>query len=585
MFRRAITSKNFWPLAFLIIAGVLACRTLIFQEGYFNMHDDLQMMRQLEMEKCLKDGQIPCRWVPDMGYGYGFPLFNYYPPLPYYFGQIFRVFGFSFVMTAKLNFASAIIISGITMYFFAKKLLGRKAAVLSAVFYMWAPYHAVDVFVRGAMNESWGLVWFPLILLFAYQIIVAKKNISRWVIGLAFSFAAILLSHNLMTLIFTPVLALWVAVFVLLKKEFKKLIPLALSGLWAFGLAAFFSIPVLLEENLINLERFREGYYVIEGHFASIEQLFLSRFWGYGESVWGFTNDGMSFQVGHLHWASVIAVSLLLLTTILTIAKKVSFKKSVTEKFLKDDAMVSIIFMIFVGLVSTFMIHPRSASVWRYLDFMKIIQFPWRYLSIVIFATSFVAGSIVWFLKKEMLKTAVVVVLSIFIVIFNWNYFLPNGGRMGALTDEQKFSGMAWELQQKATIQDYLPNTVLLPVISARVDPVEVMEGEGKISMISDEKSTDWVSFKINVTSPKAQVRINVHQFPDWKVYVDNVQVEDYIDDDELWGRVFFDITEGEHVVYAELTDTWPRYVGNMLTVVSLGIMVIVLFRINTKNA
>ncbi|MGB6881820.1 MAG: hypothetical protein WBD86_00765, partial [Microgenomates group bacterium] len=80
--RKISSNPNFWPIVVVLVFAILAGRSLIFQSGYFNMHDDLQMMRQLEMEKCFKDFQIPCRWVPDMGYGFGFPLFNFYPPLP-----------------------------------------------------------------------------------------------------------------------------------------------------------------------------------------------------------------------------------------------------------------------------------------------------------------------------------------------------------------------------------------------------------------------------------------------------------------------------------------------------------------------
>src|SRR3972149_11780083 len=100
LLRKIISHGNFWPLLVVIFFGLLAGRTLL-PSGYFNMHDDLQMMRQLEMEKCFLGLQVPCRWVPDMGYGFGFPLFNYYPPLPYLIGQVFRFVGVSFVNTAK----------------------------------------------------------------------------------------------------------------------------------------------------------------------------------------------------------------------------------------------------------------------------------------------------------------------------------------------------------------------------------------------------------------------------------------------------------------------------------------------------
>ena len=62
--------SNKFILVLIFIVGVLAARSL-FTSGYFIMHDDLQMMRQLTMEKCFQDSQIPCRWSPDMGYGFG----------------------------------------------------------------------------------------------------------------------------------------------------------------------------------------------------------------------------------------------------------------------------------------------------------------------------------------------------------------------------------------------------------------------------------------------------------------------------------------------------------------------------------
>src|SRR3990172_6053422 len=98
LIKKMTSNSNFWPLVVVILFGLMAAKGLI-GSGYFNMHDDLQMMRQLEMEKCFLDRQIPCRWVPDMGYGYGFPLFNFYPPLPYLVGQIIRLLGFQFVDT------------------------------------------------------------------------------------------------------------------------------------------------------------------------------------------------------------------------------------------------------------------------------------------------------------------------------------------------------------------------------------------------------------------------------------------------------------------------------------------------------
>ena len=58
IFKKLVLIRRY-PILIAVFFAVLAGRTLIFQGGYFNMHDDLQVMRQLEMEKCIIDGQIP----------------------------------------------------------------------------------------------------------------------------------------------------------------------------------------------------------------------------------------------------------------------------------------------------------------------------------------------------------------------------------------------------------------------------------------------------------------------------------------------------------------------------------------------
>jgi hypothetical protein len=304
--KKVYLSSNFWPMLIVILFAIVACKGLI-GSGYFNMHDDLQMMRQLEMEKCFLTLQIPCRWVPDMGYGFGFPLFNFYPPLPYLVGEIFRLFSISYVDTVKLTFIFSFVASGISMYFLAKEFWGKWGGVMSSIFYVWAPYHSVDIYVRGAMNESFALIFFPLILLFGYKLIISKKSQAKYIIFLALSWAGLLLSHNLMALIFGPVFAGWCLLWLIKSKDFRKIINLGIAGVLSFGLAAFFTLPVTLEQNLVHTETLVQGYYDYSAHFATIKQLLFSRFWGYGPSVWE-ANDGLTFQVGYLHWiiASII---------------------------------------------------------------------------------------------------------------------------------------------------------------------------------------------------------------------------------------------------------------------------------------
>lgn len=555
--------KSNLPVLIVLVAGILASRTLLFQKGYFNMHDDLQMMRQLSMEKCFLDGQIPCRWVPDMGYGYGFPLFNFYPPLPYLVGEVFRVLGFSFVATVKLTFALSIILSGLAMYFLAKEFFGKSGGVVSAIFYIWAPYHAVDVYVRGAMNESWALVFFPLIFLFSYRLIYlagVKAHPRGEVLLLALSYTGLLLSHNLMVLIFTPVFLAWCALWLwrLKPKNLAFVIwNLALSGITALGLSAFFTIPAIFENGYTWIKSQLIGYYDYTAHFVSLKQLLISRFWGYGPSVWMEADDKMSFQIGHVHWLLSLIIGGWWLVA--------SLRK---KRPLIHNSLFLIPFLFFVGWLAAFMTHVRSTPIYQIFTFLDLVQFPWRFLTIVIFAFSFLAGAIVFWLKNKFAY----LFICLFIIGFNWAYFLPEGGKMGKLTDAEKFSGAAWDLQQTAGIYDYLPLTAKEAPKSPQKVLAEIMEGGGEISEM--KQGTNWAEF--SVTSDQSSViRINILKFPGWRVWVDGKEVEIKIPEEEKWGRMWLDVPAGEHLISAKFTNTPVRTVSNLVSVLAWGFLLL----------
>ena len=88
--------KKYYGLLIVLALSFWAIKPL-FISGFFPMHDDTQVARVFEMGKMLKEGTFPVRWVPDLGYGYGYPLFNFYAPLAYYVGGFFMLLGFLFL--------------------------------------------------------------------------------------------------------------------------------------------------------------------------------------------------------------------------------------------------------------------------------------------------------------------------------------------------------------------------------------------------------------------------------------------------------------------------------------------------------
>lgn len=560
LIKKILVKKNVIPLLIVVVFALLAARTLFKPGTYFIMHDDLQMMRQLELEKCFKDFQIPCRWTPDMGYGFGFPLFNYYPPLPYLIGEIFRLFSFSFVMTAKLTFALAFVGSGITMYFFAKEFFGRTGGVLASIFYVWAPYHAVDIYVRGAMNESWALVWFPLIFLSAYRLIKDEK-IFKWITILALSWAALFMSHNIMVLIFAPFFAVWILLLLIRGKKWGRLPQLVISGIAAFFLSAFFLIPVFIERKYVHINTLISGYYEYWAHFVSVNQLFISRFWGDGPSTFG-TNDGLSFQIGFAHWILPLAAILVLLYSLLKRRKKYSLKV--------DNIIFATMFLFILGGLSIFMTHTKSFYVWQLFPILSFVQFPWRFLTLAIFGLSFTVGFIPYFIEKTYKKSGkraslIFILLSVTaVLILNWNYFKPV--RSGPLTDEQKFSGEAWRLQQQAGILDYLPATAKEPPDSQQKTVAEVVAGEAKILDVTE--GTNWAKVSVDAQNDSS-LRINILKFPVWTAKIDGKNAIIYIPGDENWGRMYVNVPQGVHEISLKLEDTPVRTFGNIISLFS----------------
>ena len=116
--------KYWLPLLILFLLTLPAIWGIL-TPGFFPMHDDTQVVRVDQMYRALISGQFPVRFVPDLGYGYGYPIFNFYNPLPYYFGALFMALGLDALLATKLMFIFPIILSGLTMYLLARRSLGE----------------------------------------------------------------------------------------------------------------------------------------------------------------------------------------------------------------------------------------------------------------------------------------------------------------------------------------------------------------------------------------------------------------------------------------------------------------------------
>ncbi|OGM15521.1 hypothetical protein A2V56_00810 [Candidatus Woesebacteria bacterium RBG_19FT_COMBO_42_9] len=536
--------KKFLPTILILLLLIPAIRAL-FGPGYFNMHDDLQVMRIFQMEKCFADGQIPCRWAPDMAYGYGQAMFNYYSALPYYLGVLIRVLTpLSLMGTVKLLFMISLVAGAYGMYFLAKEFWGRRGGVLAAVFYTYAPYHAVDVYVRGAMAESFSLAILPF-LWWSIYLLIKKASFLR-VAAAAIATAAILTTHNISTMIYFPFTAVWAAFWLIKFRALRQIPKLVFAAFVGLGLSAFFIGPAIFEQSLIQTQHLISEYSDYHGHFVTLRQLFISRFWGDGPSIFG-EGDGMSFQVGWPHWW----VGVLVAPLIIVWAKR---KKNL------DKAILLTGFLGFFAMAS-FLTHPRSFFIWEAIPLMAFIQFPWRFLGLSMFFLALGAGAL-GLLEAKWAKFFMVVSVVAGIIL-NWNFFIPVNFS-SKVKDEEKLRGLAFELQQKSAILDYLPKTAKIAPPSLAFEAPRTISGNG--DFFGFTKGSNRFSFEAQIYG-EARVEIPVMYFPGWVVLVDGKKVAVEIHD--TYGFIMVDLEDGRHILRGRFINTSVRTVSNAFSVIS----------------
>ena len=158
--------KIFWPLLILFILA-LPLIYPFFTPGYFATHDgEWAIVRLAEMHREVKDMQLPPRWSHYLNHGFGYPLFLFTYPFPYYAGEFLHLIGIGFTDTIKLIFILSIVLSSITMYLLGNKYWGTWGGFISAVLFTFAPYRITNLFIRGSLGESLATIYFPLLFYF-----------------------------------------------------------------------------------------------------------------------------------------------------------------------------------------------------------------------------------------------------------------------------------------------------------------------------------------------------------------------------------------------------------------------------------
>ena len=544
--------SKFWWI--LVLPFLIPSFNRLIHKGFFPTQDYIYVARIYQMDKSLKDGQFPVRWVPD--FRYGEPLFNFYAPLTYYAGSLVHTFNISFLDTAKVLYALGFVLSFISMYFFGKELWGKAGGLLSAFVYLYAPYRALDVYVRGDLSESWVFIFLPLIFLGVLKLSreINGKNIAL----LSLSLAGLFYTHNVMTMLIAPFFVLWIIFVVWKEKNSKLIVPLLSTSLLGVGLGASFLLPAYFEKSFVQVQHLTDGYFDFRAHFVELRQ-FFSTFWGYGASTW-LGDDGMSFQLGVMQWVALGSIPILI------------FIKR--KKFKKEKILYTVAFLFFVFLFSVFLQHNKSTFIWLNIPLLQYVQFPWRFMAISTFFAASLAGVLALLLPK--MRYVILGVFVVLLIIFNYNYFRFESYYEDSV-DSHYISSETLSKDDRLP-KDYLPVWVKVRKSEKITSPI-VIGGEAEVSNFTTRSNS--AKFDLSV-SKEATLEVPITYFPGWTVRLNGAKVN--LDDPGELGLIRFPAAPGEYDVDVRLENTPLRTVGNLISFISLLIVFYFLFLFKRKG-
>jgi len=474
--------------------------------------------------KALMEGVLYPRWV-DTPFGYGSPTFLFYAPLGFYVISLINMITNSILLSMKVAIYLGFFLSGLSMYFFARKLNGERAGLVSGVLYQLIPYHVFDLFSRGVVPELFAFVWFPLILLYTRKIFTDGKSSS--LACMSFSYAGLILTHLVSSFMFTFVMVGYGLYLSRIEKK-RGLPRMVLAMIFGLGLSSVYLLPVIFERSFTHIElikilNFKDSFLFIKNNLVKREFYPI------------------------IHGIVILEITFLIFSFLL-----------IRKKIIKSDN----IFFVLLLLISLFLTTPLSVFIWRYTPEFSNLQFPWRWLAFSGLSVSVIGGNLIGNFKGEIQRSTGIFFLTLVVISF-FMMLQISFFKKGEIERWRTHPGLFSPFEYRPVwLTD--PGRILLPV-----EKVTIIKGDGSIS-ITDWKSNRRVLSTTGYTP--LTIKFSTFFYPGWTARTDGLNAQIAVDKDS--GAMLIDIPKGQHVLELKFIDTSLRYYAKLI---SLGFCFIII--------
>jgi hypothetical protein len=421
-------------LALLLLCALIAAAP-VWGPGIINTRgggdSPFLLARTLDMANSLRHGIFPVRWMAHAAYDLGYPFFNHYAALPFYLSGALTALGVDILIALQVTQTLGFVLAALAMNLWLRPLWpGKAARLLATVAYTFAPFHMVNVYVRGdSLSEFYAFAIYPLILWALDRVAAAVSETcgpdsasakARRVFGAvtvaALAYGALALTHNVSFVLFSPfallygLSAIWhrarasmqdapgpkpaatdvattdvattdVATTHVAATHVATAPLAALAASFAGGilLTTWFWLPALVETRYGQMgPAFTEGYFHFSNHFRGLNLIQPTLAFDYtiatAVSAAGPFSMGLIQAILALAGTAVLAAQL------------------IRTRFRHERSLPHVTLLVALG-IATLMITPASRPLWKHVPLLATTQFPWRFLSVqALFASAVTAA-------------------------------------------------------------------------------------------------------------------------------------------------------------------------------------------------
>lgn len=502
-------------IVFLIISFLTSIFSTLplFHRGFFSSDDgEWMIIRFSAFHQALVQGQFPVRLLARLNHEYGYPVANFLYPGFMYLAEIPKLLGFGLVDSIKIILGLSMVGSAVFAYLWLAKIFDKFSALIGSVVFLYAPYHLFDIYTRGSVGEVLALAVVPFIL---WQL--ERESVFFTTVGLAL----LIISHNTLALLFLPLILCYMVLNVYIAKKREKLIRMYLYILvFSLQISAFFWVPAIFDLQFTV--------------FSKTPVSDWSRYFV------GF--DLTSFSM----------IIIFLTTMTLFLSRKVEFARY---------RLTALFFIL--GVFSLFLSTILSKPLWQALP-VSFIQFPFRFLSVTILCTAFLATFVLSITSGKLKRflTLGIVVLALF---SSKPFITPS-----AYFD--KGEGFYATNEDTTTVRnEYMPKWVKTLPTERPKELVQFIVGSGNIENVWTNAKE--VHFSLKTKNPVA-ISINKIYFPGWKAFINKKEVE--LLHDNTKGLMLLSIPPGDNSISLVFGETRVRILSDIVSV--LGLLGLIIF-------